>query len=261
MDQITILTSEQMEAMDKRELVVYAANVSNLNNILTDIRTKLSNLEADNIKLHEQNTKMQERLFVLESDKILQTNVNKLLRSDIDQLAQKVVELEKVAGQNAQYSRNRQLEIHNVPADIPSENLQDVVSAVLSVTGHAVSRNDLDKCHRLKRETSVICEFKYRERRDPILHMRKNLKTKAAELSALRVPKAIITESLSPYYQRLSFICRKLKSLDKISDTWFYNGRLFLKNLAGEKVTISHQVDIEKLFGVEIISSFFNTPQ
>ena len=70
-----------------------------------------------------------------------------------------------------------------------------------------------------------------------------------------------LVESLSPYFQKLSFACRKLKAARKVNDTWFFNVRLFLKDLSDNKVPVHHISDLYKLFGVELVDSFFSTRQ
>ena len=56
--------------------------------------------------------------------------------------------------------------------------LKDTVRTTLSLTGIAVKAAEIDKCHRLKRKEVVIVEFTFRDKRDPVLRNRKNLKNK-----------------------------------------------------------------------------------
>ena len=159
----------------------------------------------------------------------------------------------------SQYTLNRQFEFHRVPTSIADEELSEKVCQFMSLTGVDVQPSNLDKCHRLKKESSVVVEFKVREQRDPVLFARKNLKNKKREMEGLGLKDVIMTESLCFGYKKLDFLCRKLKSNDKASDTSFFNGKLFLL-LGTEKKQISHINDLFALFDEESILSLL-TPQ
>ena len=156
---------------------------------------------------------------------------------------------------SSQYSLNRQMLVHKIPVEVQQEDLAETVSKALSLTGAEVTPSQLDKCHRLK-NNSVIVEFKYREHRDPVLWNRKKLKDKTAELRSIGLDKIIVSESLCSSYQKLDFICRKLKGDDKIKDTWFFNRKLMLVDHGGKKFEIAHRSDLLALFDAETIDSY-----
>ena len=124
------------------------------------------------------------------------------------------------------------------------------------MTGAKVDTSQIDKCHRLKKESSVIVEFKCRDQRDPILLGRKKLKHKKAELERLAAKDVIISESLCWTYKKLDFLCRKLKSEKKCQDTWFFNGKLFLVTVEEEKKQITHIDDLFALYGEETVLGY-----
>ena len=77
------------------------------------------------------------------------------------------------------------------------------------------------------------------------------MKNKKDELKNLGMEKVIVTESLCPEYQELDFICRMLKKENIIAETWFFNGRLFIKHTIEDanRVQITHISDLFDKFG------------
>ena len=230
-----LLTREQLQELDKDSIIEYALKVSDLNEVLS---------------------KLEERIKEVESYNEISANVNTHLSSKIESLEEKIVRMEKRTTRNSQYARNRQLELHRVPQTITDLKLKDVVCSTLSLTGVAVKGAEIDKCHRLKRKETVIVEFKFRDKRDPILRSRKNLKEKKDELKDIGMEQVIVTESLCDEYQELDFICRMLKKKNKIAETWFFNGRLFFKHAKEDPhgIQISHITDLYKEFGYDTIN-------
>ena len=208
-------------------------------------------------ELNEVLTKLDERIKEVESYNQISANVNTLLSSKIEFLEEKVIQMEKRTTRNSQYARNRQLELHRVPTSITDSKLKDTICSTLSLTGVAVKGAEIDKCHRLKRNETVIVEFKFRDKRDPILRSRKNLKDKKKELKDIEMEQVIVTESLCDEYQELDFICRMLKKRNKIAETWFFNGRLYIKLEKGDPhgIQITHITDLYREFSTESINS------
>ena len=227
------LAREQLEQLDHAALLDYAESMG-------DIKSSLSSLEATLVKMEAENEVMKK--------------CNKLLVERADNLEKKITSMEKSLTQTTQYARNRQIELHRFPEDISDEHLVKSVCDVLSLTGTKITPGNLDKCHRLKKKSSVIVEFKYRDKRDPIINGRKNLKNKQEQLKNMNMEEIIISESLCPNYQHYSFLCRKLKKKKRIQDQWFYNGRLFIIIDDGDDRTeIKHICDLHELFGKQYI--------
>ena len=100
-------------------------------------------------------------------------------------------------------------------------------------------------------------EFKFRDKRDPVLGSRKQLKNKKVELKKLGMEDVILTESLCPEHQELDFIFRMLKKKKKIAETWFFNGRLYIKHTSEDmnRVQITHISDLVNKFDQGTIDS------
>ena len=229
-----MLTRDQLQVLDKDSIIEYALKVSELSSVLS---------------------KLEERIKEVESYNEIASNVNSHLTSKIEGMEQHIINLEKRIINNSQYARNRQLELHRVPTTISDSDLRDTVCSTLSLTGIAVKGAEIDKCHRLKRKETVIVEFKFRDKRDPVLGGRKNLKNKKNELKDLGMDKVIVTESLCNEFRQLDFICRMLKKNQKVAETWFFNGRLYIKHGSEDKygIQVTHISDLYKMFGIDVI--------
>ena len=104
-------------------------------------------------------------------------------------------------------------------------------------------------------------EFREREPRDAVLRGRKNLKDKNDEMESMNLKQAMILESLTPEYATMDFICRRLKKNDRVSQTWFFNGELWLKVFeTDEKFNICQINDLYRLFGASIIDANLTQP-
>ena len=198
---------------------------------------------------------LESRISKLEGVEAVSTNCNQLLNERVKSLETEIIWLRKGHTKTAQYSKNRQLELHKVPLNINKEDLTKKVCQALSLTGSVVLPKDLDKCHRLKRQQeSVIVEYKFREKRDAVILARKNLKGKKENLSSLGfLDGIVITESLCDEYRRLDSICHKLRVRKVIEDKWFFMGTMYIKK-DNKTFEVRHVKDIEEVVGNEALS-------
>ena len=147
----------------------------------------------------------------------------------------------------AQYTKNRQIEVHKVPDDIEKEDLPGKIAGALSLTGIDVTTADFDKCHRIRaKPDSVVVEFHKRGIRDDIIDNRTQLKGKNKLMHDLGFVRKgiVITESLCDGYEILDKILHKLMFKGEIKDKWFWKGHLFLKANSGKVTVVKHVHDI-----------------
>ena len=163
---------------------------------------------------------------------------------------------------NVQYHRRESLEINPVPASISGNVLESSVCRALSLTGHEVKPDDLQACHRLKKKDTVIVKFKCRKQRRSILTNRKNLRNKSDGLTRLNFSgRLFVSESMCHENHQLSYKCTQLKNAGKIHSTWFCNNSVNVKLDDGSQPTkIHHDIDIEKLLGVDNLEEFISNP-
>ena len=195
-------------------------------------------------------------MAIIEGERNVQKHAKELLKERADDMEKRLRDTEKTVINNAQYLRRRQLEVSNVPTAVPDEQLTRVITDFLRTTGEDVKEADIDKCHRLSRQTTVIMEFGSRKVRDGILMSRKKLKDKKEELQAIGLDNSFINESLCYEYRQMDYVCRRLKKSELIKDTWYFNGKLFVVDYAGKKHQIRHITDTYVFSSVEAIATY-----
>ena len=202
-----VLTRSQYENMSKEELIQELTDINS--SFVNDINTKLSNLEE---KFND---------FLSKYDNVnLELQQCKKFNSH---LLTRIIQLERNAVTNSQYSRRETIELNPVPADITGDALEENVCKALSLTGVNVVPNDLHACHRMKRSDRVIVKFKCRKQKNSVMYKRKNLGNKSQELSNLKFSgRLFVSESMSHENQQLAYKYRQLKSARKLTE----NGRI-----------------------------------
>ena len=175
-------------------------------------------------------------------------------------LLTKIIQLERNAVTNSQYSRRETIELNPMPADITEDVLEESICKALSLTGVNVVPNDLHACHRMKRTDRVIVKFKCRKQKNSVMYKRKNLGNKSQELSNLKFSgRLFVSESMSHENQQLKYKCRQLKSARNIHSTWFFNNDVNLQLTEhGGIYKIFHVTDIENLLGIDNFEEYIN---
>ena len=243
-----LLDHSALARLTKEEVIKYHLKVANLSSVILDLKATVK--EFSN------------RLEKTEGKLEITINANKLLKERVDQLERRVESDERRTINNAQYIRNRQVEVKGVKdAKLPEKegDLKIKMAELFALTGKNVVADDLDKCHMLgKGGNTVIMEFKTREKRDAMLRARSQLKNKRQELADINMSNAFIIESMTREDSLIDYICRQLKKTNMLCETWFFNGRLWLK--VGEhdkKMQISHIQDLWDIFGRDNIQEMY----
>ena len=209
-----VLTRSQYENMSKEELIQELSDINS--SFVNDINAKLTGLSA---KFNE---------FTSKYDKVY-SELQKC-KSFNSHLLNRIIQLERNAVTNSQYSRRETIEVNPVPAEIQDDVLEASVCKALSLTGVTVAPEDLHACHRMKRSERVIIKFKCRKQKQSVMYKHKNLGTKSQELSNLKfLGRLFVSESMSLENQRLAYRCQQLKSARKIHSTWFFNNVVNVK--------------------------------
>ena len=126
------LTRSLHENMSKEQLIQELTDINS--SFVNDINTKLSNLEE---KFND---------FLSKYDKV--NSELQQCKKFNSHLLTRVIQLERNAVTNSQYSRRETIELKRVPADITEDVLEKNVCKALSLTGVNVVPNNLHACHR-----------------------------------------------------------------------------------------------------------------
>ena len=127
-----VRTRSQLENLSKKELIDELINVEDIYSKLSDLTSRFD----DFLRRYE----------ILNSELTVSKNCNRLL-------TERIVQLERNAVSNAQYHRRESLEINPVPASIGHDVFENNVCSALSLTGLEVKPDDLQACHRLRKQT------------------------------------------------------------------------------------------------------------
>ena len=112
--------------MDKESLIIYVESLGSLTDHINALEKKLDVFES--------------HINVLQ-------NANQLLKDHSKKLEDRIDSIERESTRTAQYTLNRQLEIHRVPTTISQDELPRKISEALSLTGINVKTSQMDKCH------------------------------------------------------------------------------------------------------------------
>ena len=113
-------------------------------------------------------------------------------------LLARIIQVERNAVTNSQYSRRETIELNPVPAEIHEDVLEESICKALSLTGVKVFPGDLQGCHRMKRSDRVIVKFKCCKQKQSLIYKRKNLGTKSQELINLKFSeRLLVSKSMS----------------------------------------------------------------
>ena len=175
-------------------------------------------------------------------------------------LLTRIIQLERNAVTNSQYSRREAIELNAVPIEIHEDLLEESICRALSLTRVNVVPEDLQACHRMKRSDRVIVKFKCRKQKQSLIYKRKNLGTKSQELTNLKFSgRLFVSESMSHENQQLAYKCRQLKSARKIHSTWFFNNVINIKLTEHGRIhKIFHVTDIENLLEIDNLEEYIN---
>ena len=156
--------------MSKKELIQELTNINS--NFVNDINAKLTDLSD---RFNE---------FTSKYDKVY--SELQQCKSYNSHLLTRIIQLERNAATNSQYSRQETIELNPVPAEIHEDVLEESIFKARSLTVVNVVPEDLQACHRMKRSDRAIIKFKCRKQKLSLKYKRNNLGTKSQELPNLK---------------------------------------------------------------------------
>ena len=173
------------------------------------------------------------------------------LSNKVELFEKKFNEVEISRNKLEQYPRRNKIEIQGIPPQIPDEKLKQKVIKVFDAMNIAITKNDVEDCHRLgKNSKSTIVRFVNRKHCNAILS--KKFETSQIDKSKLGFEsnvKLYVRENLTPYNQHLASKCRELKRAGVIHSSWSSKGIINLRRTANEHpIRIDHEDTIAALY-------------
>ena len=137
---------------------------------------------------------------------------NKCLKTKVNVLENKIIDLEIQNNDVDQYRRRNNVEISGITQSVSDNRLQEKVADILKAIGVNITTNEIEACHRLgKKNKNVIVRVINRKHCLKALQNKKKLKS--IDKNAIGIPNAnlFISENLTPTNSKLAFNCQKLK--------------------------------------------------
>ena len=133
---------------------------------------------------------------------------NKRLKTKVNVLENKIIDL-KIQNNNVdQYSRRNNVEIAGIPQPISDSQLEEKVVDILKEIDVNITLNEIEACHRLgKKKKNVIAQVI--DRKHPLQALRNMEKLKSIDKNAIGILNAnlFISENLTPVNSKLAFNC------------------------------------------------------
>ena len=173
------------------------------------------------------------------------------MRNKVELLEKRLTEAEISQINFDQYTRRNNIEIQGISSQIPGEKLEEKVIEVFSAMNIAITKNDVEDCHRLgKSSKSNIVQFV--NRKDCCAILSKICETSKIDKSKLGFDsnvKLYVSENLTPHNQHLAWKCRELKRAGVIHSSWSSKGIIKLRCTADEyPISTDHEDRIAALY-------------
>ena len=175
---------------------------------------------------------------LLDENKCLKERV-KSLEENNDEQQDHIIDIEKQSQALEQYTCRNNLEISEIPNNIPDEVLETKCIQILEAVDISVDNSKIEACHRLpmnrrnkNKSKTVIVKFINRKFVEAACSKNNHEKLRSCnkiELGFAENTELFFNENLSTYFQHLSWICRVLKRKKLITCSWFLRGKLYYK--------------------------------
>ncbi|KAH8042675.1 hypothetical protein HPB51_025307 [Rhipicephalus microplus] len=176
---------------------------------------------------------------------------NDVLKTDCSQLKQAVLNNERRTTALEQYSRNRNIEVKNVPF-VEGERLTRVVQKIGEAVGESVKEDDIEICHRVTAKDAscphIVVQFNNRSKRDAVLEKAKKLRLTTADIGFPGKTFVYVNEHLCPQLKKLlgQTVARKKEAEWRFA--WTKGGKIFARKDEKSRVfQITTESDLEKI--------------
>ena len=167
------------------------------------------------------------------------------LQQKVQHLEKKLSDVEIAENKLEQYTRRKNIEIQGIPSSVHDSLLEDKVVDIFSQLNIAISKSDIEDCHRLGKANpkNTIERFVNRKFCNIALEKNKQLSLNKTELGFKPDVALYISENLTPLNQRLAWQCRELKRARLIHSCWSSRGVVKIRCTMNERAL---SIDSEK---------------
>ena len=213
-------------------------------NVLTTILQRISSLETTVQKLENENTSLRYQV--------------KTLRQQIEEVDDNVIEVEKDVTRLDQYTRRWNIEVRNIPDDVPQDHLKPSIAHALQQMNINVNEDGIEAVHRLKKSKKakgpapVIVRFRKRDHAFETLSKKQECKKITNDTFGPSMnTKIFIHENLGPRAKKIFDFCLQQQREGHIFKVWTVKGvtNFIYENDRNEKPTqVYHYDELWNLF-------------
>ena len=210
-------------------------------NQLVELFLHLQSYTTETIsKLTGEIQKIKQTFSKYEADIAIIKNVNTLLSNQLN-------ETEIQCWANSQCFRRECIEIVGIPSSVEKENLESKVCETFDKDGVTVTENDIEACHRLRGNKTVV-KFRKRKICQNLLRKKRSLKkVKPSDVGLSGETPLFINESLCSYCKGLWNKCKESWNEKLIYFYFTINGNVrYTLREGGEVYTVTHKNDLKK---------------
>lgn len=247
------ITVEQLKTILDEKLAPLKLNISDLRGKLDEAMKFLDVANANYEEvLHKLDVQQAERHELIAE--------NKILKSAMRSMEDKMSQINDNYNNMEQYSRRECLEIHGIPQpqDPKAEDTNDIAVKIGELMGVKVSQEDISVSHRLpmsmkykgkRSQPSIIVKFVRRDVKEMYYRARKQLKGfTTKDIGYAAMSNIYINESLTEKNKELFRACIKAKRELQYTFLWTTNGNIYLrKDEHSVVINIRKKDDIAKL--------------
>lgn len=176
---------------------------------------------------------------------------NDVLKTECYQLKKLVLNNERRTTALEQYSRNRNIEVKNVPV-VEGEQLTKVVQKIGEAVGESVREDDIEICHRVTTKDGscphIVVQFNSRSKRDAVLEKAKKTRLTTANIGCPGNTFLYVNEHLCPQLKKLlgQTVARRKEVEWRFA--WSKGGKIFARKDEKSRVLqITSESDLEKI--------------
>ena len=236
----------------KNEFSTQLSDLSHSLNEKSDSLYKLLGESEEKIKANINDIVTESLMSV--KDSIIETlKAEKLkLKSRVDSLEDKIIELGISRNKLDQYIRRNNNEIQGIPATVSDDHLEHKMLNICKSMNLPVENSDIEGCHRIGKSDpkTTIVRFVNRKFCNLILDKKHELKKiDNAKLCFQNNVKLFVSENLSPFNERLAWKCKELRQASKIHSAFSSKGIVKIRHTMNERpISIEHDRDLTWLY-------------
>lgn len=204
-----------------KQTEIFNEQINEMKKLLDFTSAKYEDIIQENKSIRDKLTKLEE-------------NEAKLIKN-CDKLNSEIMEMKLQIEEREQYDRNRNIIIEGIP-ETKEENVYNIFNNLAVLIDEPITLNeDIQAAHRIPTKHSdrpkpIVVQFTNRQKRDAVVKKAKKKLLKTTDfVSRVPVCSVYINDHLTPYYKKLLYEAKKLKTEKDFKYVWVSNSKIFVR--------------------------------